>query len=216
MTQDEMFEVKVADLWALRQAAERATQNIEDLEGRLRAEHEARGEAVKRYGARRVELVEQEMRKRGLTYCTRCFCMIYSAEADFVLTEGRETYDGAYHTYGFRNFFRFYRVCPACREKLLDAHGRRGGYDTFAKDQAYFHAFHVEKRLDGFWVRKFGAWGHLGWHDDKCVLAELPGKLVEQLAAEWGLPPRISFESEYFGGPMNKLVIHEHSAAAAH
>lgn len=212
-------EVMASELLSIRERAERTVQNIEQITSNLSDEQLALRQAVDEYGAKRVELFKRELHARGMTWCTYCsdeICSKASAipesEVGLLLVEGREEYSGGYENscYGFRDFFRLHRACSKCRERAFDRHGTRGRYNTLAKDQSIFYAFRVEKREDGYYARKFGNWGKLD--DKKCELPEPPSQLVEQLAEEWDLPPRIELKSQW---PLkDTLVIHERAAMA--
>ena len=93
------------------------------------------------------------------------------------------------------SFSKLHRLCPACREWAADQHGWVGSYDSQAKDQSSFYAFRVEKRDDGYYARKFGNWVKLD--DKKYSLGEPSSKLVERLAKELNLPPRIEIDSDW-------------------
>ncbi len=168
---------------------------------------------VEEYGARRVELLKQELQARGITWCTYCSEVVLENEAELLLVEGREEYShgegNAY--YGFRDFSKLHRSCPSCRERAADKHGQGGAHDSRAKDQSSFYAFRVEKREDGHYARKFGNWVKLD--DENCKLDEPSSQLIEKLAEEWNLPPRIEIESKWPSFE-EKLVIHERVAMA--
>ncbi len=209
MTQETM----ATELLVMRKRAEQTAQNIDQISRNLSAERQALRQVVKDYGAKRVELLKEELRARGMTWCTYCSEIIPKKTAKLLLVEGRERYDHGYGNayYGFRDFFRLHRACPKCRERAADNHGQRGAYSSQAKDQSSFYAFCVEKREEGYYARKFGNWVKLD--DEKCKLAEPRSELVERLAEEWNLPPRIEVESKSpnFDG---ELVIRERAAMA--
>lgn len=209
MTQEAM----ATELLAMRKRAERTAQNIDQISCNLSTERQALRQAVSEYGAKRIELLKQEFVARGTTWCTYCSEVIPEGEAEFLLVEGREEYSGGYQNscYGFRSFSKLHRACCACRERAVDKHGQKGAYDSQAKDQASFYAFRVEKREDGYYARKFGNWAKL---DDKnCKLDEPSSRLVEKLAEEWNLPPRIEVAWKWPSSE-EKLIIHERAAIA--
>ena len=197
------------ELLALRKQAEQTVQNIGQIKHNLYSEQQNLRQAVSEYDAKRIELLREELRVRGLTWCTRCSAVLPEGEVELLLLEGREEYSCGYENscYGFRDFFRLHRACSECREQAADRHGTRGNYNTMEKDQTSFYAFRVEKREDGYYARKFGNWVKL--EDEKCKLSEPSSQLVEKLAEEWNLPPRI--ELDYRD---NKLVVHERIATA--
>lgn len=206
-------EIMTTELLAMRKRAERMAQNIDQTFRNLYAERQALRQVVNEYGAKRVELLKEELRARGMTWCTRCSAVLPEGETELLLLEGREKYSHGYGNayYGFRDFSGLHRACPKCREEAADKHGTRGPYNRLAKDQSSFYAFRVEKREDGYYARKFGEWVKLD--EENCKLSEPSSQLVEQLAAEWNLPPRIEVESK----PPSfekKLVIHEQAAIA--
>ena len=206
-------ETTAVELLSMRKQAERKAQNIDQISRNLSAERQSLRQVVKGYGAKRVELLKQELQTRGMTWCTYCSEVIHENEAELLLVEGREEYSHGYGNayYGFRGFSKLHRACPACRERAADKHGQKGAYDSQAKDQSSFYAFRVERREDGHYTRKFGNWVKL---DDKnCTLDEPSSQLVEKLAEEWNLPPRIEVESKWPSSE-EKLIIHERVAMA--
>src|SRR4030042_4548132 len=195
-------------LLSLRQSIEKGTQSAEQLSNRLSAEWESIREKVEQYAIKRVESFKQALETKGMTWCTYCNKVVPEADGEFLYFEGREKYSGGYQNscYGFRGFSGLHRACSSCRESATDRHGWKGSRDSFLKDQAYFHAFRVEKREDGFYARRFGQWVKLD--DGQCELKELPpDRLVEESAEEWNLPPRIDYSFME-----KKLVIHETAA----
>ncbi len=209
-------EATAIKLLAIRKQAEQTAQNIDQISRNLYAEREALRQTVSKYGAKRIELLKQEFHARGMTWCTYCSEVVSEGEAEFMLVEGREEYSHGYENfcYGFRGFLKLHRVCPACRERASDKHGQRGPYNSQMKDQTSFYAFRVEKRDDGYYAHKFGHWFKLD--DENCKLDEPTSQLVELLAEEWNLPPRIEIKSEW---PITdfeeKLVIHERAMTEA-
>lgn len=207
-------ETLTAELLAMRKLAEEAVKKIEQIAKTLRAEKLALYQRLEDYNTKRVELVKQELRARGLTWCTRCAAIFPESEAELVLIEGTEEYTHGYGNscYSFRNFSNLLRACPISREQVFDQHGKQGPYDSLLKNQESFSAFRVEKRDDGYYARKFGNWVKLD--DGKYGLPELPKQLIEKLANDWNLPPRIEFKSERLFSE-EKLVIHERTAEVA-
>lgn len=210
-----------AELLAMRKRAERTAQNIDRLKNSLGSARQELRRVINAYSAKRIKLFQEELCARGLTWCTLCAeetilwkpQVVPEHDTELILLEGRKIVSGGYENscYGFEDFFGLHRACPKCREKALDRHGTRGSYNTMAKDQTIFYAFRVEKREDGYYyARKFGNWVKLD--DEKCKLSEPPSQLVEQLAGEWNLPPRIEFDHSAYND--DKLVIHERVATA--
>lgn len=209
-------EVLTTELLTIRKRAEQTEQNIDRISRNLHAEQQGFRRMVEEYSVKRVELIIEELRARGMTWCTLCAKELWRTpevlpekETELLLLKGREEYShgygNAYH--GFRDFSRLHRACPKCRKTAYDKHGTRGCYSTQAKDQSSFYAFCVEKREDGYYARKFGNWVKL---DDKdCKLAEPSNSLVEELAKKWNLPPRIELD---YGDC--KLMVHEQAAMA--
>lgn len=206
-------ETLTAELLSMRKQAERTAQNIDQISHNLSAERQSLRQAVKEYGEKRVKLLKQELQARGMTWCTYCSAVIPESEAELLLIEGRKEYTHGYGNayYGFSDFSKLHRACPACRERAADKHGQKGAYDSQAKDQSSFYAFRMERREDGYYARKFGNWVKL---DDKnCSLDEPSSQLVEKLAEEWSLPPRIEVESKWPSSE-EKLIVHERVAMA--
>lgn len=201
------------ELSAIRRQAEETAQNIEQISQKRYTEGQLLRQLVREYGEKRVQLLKQKLQERGLTWCTCCSKVIPESEAEFLLFEGKEEYSHGYGNmfYGFRGFSKLHQVCSACREHAADRHGRIGRYDSQAKEQKSFYAFRVEKRDDGYYVRKFGDWSKLD--DDKCKIDEPRDGLVEKLEEEYNLPPRIDFKSHWPGD--DELVIHERALAEA-
>lgn len=201
------------ELLSMRKRAERTAQNIDQISRNLSAERQSLRQVVKEYGAKRVELLKQELQAREMTWCTYCSKVIPENEAELLLVEGREEYSHGYGNayYGFRGFSKLHRACQTCRECAADRHGQKSAYDSQAKDQASFYAFRVEKREDGYYARRFGNWVKLD--EENCKFDEPSSQLVEQLAEEWNLPPRIEVESKWLSSE-DKFIVHERVAMA--
>lgn len=205
MTQENM----AAELLRMRRRAEQMVRDISQAEHGPCPERQNLRQVISEYGTKRIELLKEELHARGLTWCTRCSTVLPEGEVELLLLEGREEYSCGHENscYSFRDFSRLHRVCPRCREKASDKHGTRGSYDTMAKDQTSFYAFRVEKREDGYYAREFGDWIKL--EDEKCELSEPSSQLVEKLAEEWDLPPKIELDHRD-----DKLVVYERVATA--
>ena len=190
-------EALATELLSMLERAKGGQQEIKRLSCCLRDEWRLLRELVEEYRRKRVELFKQELIARGMTWCTYCSRVIPESQAELMLFEGRERYSHGYEDafYAFRGFSNLYRLCPACREWAADQHGWVGSYDSQAKDQSSFYAFRVEKRDDGYYARKFGNWVKLD--DKKYSLGEPSSKLVERLAKELNLPPRIEIDSDW-------------------
>jgi hypothetical protein len=213
MTQKAQVTELLYMLLSIREQAEQTAQNINQIARNLSAERQSLQQMVNDYGARRVELLRQELQARGITWYTGCSEVIPESEAELLFVEGTEKYSHGYEAmyYGFRDFSKLHRVCPVCRERAADRHGQKGAYDLQAKNQSSYYAFRVERREDGYYARKFGDWVKL---DEKnCSPDEMSNKLIERIAEEWNLPPRIKLilkESSY----EVKLIISERVAVA--
>lgn len=188
----------VKELLSMRKQAERTAQNIDQIFRNLSDKYDLIRQAVEEYGVKQVELIKQELQTRGMTWCTRCSAVIPESMAELVFVESREVYscsvgygngDVDFH---FRDFANLHRACHACRERFSIIHGQIGRYDLLAKDYEILYAFRVEKGDDAHYAEKFSGWVKL---DDKnCKLVDEPSsQLVEKLAEEWNLPPRIEY-----------------------
>ena len=206
-------EAMATELLAMLKRVEQTAQDIDQISSNLDAKRWVLRQGVNEYSAKRVELLKQELQARGMTWCTRCSVVLPEGEVEFLLLKGREEYSCGHENscYGFRDFFQLHRACPKCREAAADKHATLGSYDTLAKGQSSFYAFRVEKREDGYYARKFGNWVKLD--DQSCKLDELSSQLVEKLAEEWNLPPRIEVKSEW-PSSKEKFVIHDRAAMA--
>ena len=206
-------EVMTAELLVMRKRAEQTLQNVYQISRNLHEKRRSLQQMVEDYGAKRVELLKQEFIARGMTWCTYCSEVIPQGETELLLVEGRGKYSCGYENscYGFRDFSKLHRACLACREHAADQHGQKSGYYSQETDQSIFYAFRVEKREDGHYARKFGHWDKL--KEENCKLNEPSWGLVEKLAEEWGLPPRIETSSRG-SGYGDKLVIYERAKVA--
>jgi hypothetical protein len=200
-------EALLAEISSLRSQAEQTVSDIEQARLSLLTQQQSLRQQVSQYGAKRIELLGQELQARGLTWCTRCSEVIAEDETELMFVEGKEYYSCGYENscYGYRDFAGLHRACPSCREQAADKHGQRGPYDSLAKAQSSFYAFRVEEREDGYYARKFGNWMKL--EPTSCEFSGPSFQLVERLTQEWGLPPKIEVVSEGFN--REKLVIHE-------
>ncbi|TAL48781.1 hypothetical protein EPN83_03230 [Patescibacteria group bacterium] len=207
-------EALMTELLSMRKRAERTAQSIDQISRNLSSERQTLRQVVKEYGAKRVELLKQELQARGMTWCTCCSGAIPESESELLFVEGAEERSGGYENscWGCERFSKLHRVCSGCRDKAQDRHGTQGRYDNFNKIQAYFYASRVEKREGGYYARKFGNWVKLD--DENCKLDEPSGQLVERLAEEWNLPPRIEVEPKWPSSE-GKLVVHERMLAEA-
>ncbi|MBI3627594.1 MAG: hypothetical protein HY220_02515 [Candidatus Sungbacteria bacterium] len=207
-------EALTTELLSMRKRAERTAQGIDQISHNLSAERQSLRQVVKEYGTKRVELLKQTLQARGMTWCTYCSKAVPVNEVELLLVEGVEERSGGYENscWGCEQFSKLHRACPYCRERAQDRHGTQGRYDSFNKLQACFYAFHVEKREDGHYARKFGNWVKLD--DENCNLNEPSSQLIEKLAEEWNLPPRIEVESKWPSSE-EKLIVHERALAEA-
>ncbi|PIR37229.1 MAG: hypothetical protein COV34_03325 [Candidatus Zambryskibacteria bacterium CG10_big_fil_rev_8_21_14_0_10_42_12] len=203
----------LSELLSLREQMEQTAQHIDEIRRQLSDEQQSLRQIVEEYGARRIKLLKQELHAHELTWCTCCHTEVPEASTELLFIEQTEEYTHGYGNmfYGFRSSAKLHRTCPTCRELATDKHGQKGPYDSRAKDQASFHAFRVEKHEDGYYARKFGNWIKL---DDKnCGQDDPSNQLVEKLAEEWGLPPRIEVKHDW-PTKQEMLVIHERVAMA--
>jgi hypothetical protein len=191
-------EALATELLAMRRRAERTAQNIDQISHSLSAEWQTLRQVVEEYDAKRIELLKQELQARGMTWCTRCSTVIAKADAGLLFVEGISQVSCGYENSCWRDesFASLHRACSSCRQKSFDKHGSRGfgQWDSGDRDKTFFHAFEVEKRDDGYYARKFGAWVKLD--DGTCEPNEPSSGLVEKLAEEWGFPPRIEVKSK--------------------
>jgi hypothetical protein len=192
------------ELLNIRKRAEQTALNIEQIKDNLDSERQELRRLVEGYNVKRVELFLKELSGRKLTWCTRCKKALSENETEFILREGRTTYTHGYGNsyYGFRDFSKLHRVCAACRDESFNRHGWVSGYDTQAKNQEKFYAFRVEKHEDGYYACKFGNWVKL--EDKKYELPGPPSELIENLAKEWNLPPRMEVKFQN-----DDLMVHE-------
>ncbi len=207
-------EALATELLAMRERAERTAQNIDQISRNLSAERQSLRQVVKEYSEKRIELLKQELQARGMTWCTDCSEVVPEGAVELLLYEGAEERSGGYENscWGCERFSKLHRVCSDCRERAQDQHGIQGRYDSFNKIQACFYAFRVEKRDDGYYARKFG--NRVKLDDENCKLDEPSSQLVEKLAEEWNLPPRIEVESKWPSSE-EKLIVHERALAEA-
>jgi hypothetical protein len=144
---------------------------------------------VKLYTGRRVMFLVDQLRAKGLTWCTKCSAVIPEDQAGLMLFEGVSHIRGQeYAGDRYEPYFELHRLCPLCQEKAADSHGLPG--DGTSKH----FVFQVEHRKDEmYYARRFGTWGKL--EAAKCVFPEPSADMVESLAEEYGLPPRLDLDS---------------------
>ena len=183
-----------AELLAMRKEIERTAQGIGQIRENLDSERRRIQRVVSEYTRKRILLFLEELHARGMTWCTLCVQVFPEGEAKLLLIGGGEEYACHYENprYGFRDVRGLNRACPACCERVLGAPDSREGNDTGVKDQSNFYAFRVERRDGGHYACKFGE--EVKIEDGNCRFPDLPGNLVDNLAGEWNLPPRIEFD----------------------
>lgn len=181
-----------------------AAKSVECTKLKLASERHELKIAVETYNAALARLVEEEISTKGYTWCTKCLSLVYNKipspeNVELVLIEGSEEYThgegGAY--YGFRDFATLHRACSRCRREFFEQHGRVGPYDRYARGQARFHAFHVEKHEDGYYyANRFGQWEKV---DTKHQLPETPPNKViaaAVVATMFNLPPKLEIKED--------------------
>ncbi len=188
--------ITVNGLLQMQAELQEEARRLDQCRADIRVDQKRLEEAVCQYNTQRVDCVKQELGHQALTWCTKCFTIFPESEAELLLFTGKEEYTSGYENscYGLRDFLEFHRVCKECGNKAGDKHGSRGEYDSILNDQSIFYAFRVERRPDGYYARKFGNWVRL--EDGKLALADLPSRLVDELAARWHIPHKINLKDE--------------------
>jgi hypothetical protein len=97
-------------------------------------------------------LLFEEMKRQELTWCTCCLQIIPEANTEFLFISRLgdfSTFFVGFETAGY--VARLERVCPPCRERVRAFNEWQSGPDEeIAKNQAFFFAFRVQEREDGF------------------------------------------------------------------
>ena len=183
-------------------------RSVELLSRDLAASRRELKGTVEMYNTALDKLAAARIKSEKYAWCTNCLKLFYlfvgsdeKPSAQLVLTEGSREYThgegGAY--YGFQDFSELHRACPVCYEMFTAQHGQVGPYDKHARGQSRFLAFRVEKREDGYYVGKFGAWTKL---DKTNQLPGITHDTVLLLAIRlWILPPKIELRDD-------KLIVH--------
>jgi hypothetical protein len=149
--------------------------------------------AINEYNKERIRLIEEEVAKRGLSWCTRCGNEALPNDLALLFTQGTYQYSHGYEgsCWGHRDFARLDRACSSCRQHAADRHGSIGGYGSEFEEREKFYAFQAEKREDGYYARMFGVFNKIEEKNTKPLTQEIPEKLLEKLAEQWGLPARL-------------------------
>ena len=202
MTREEI-KTELADLLELAKSHEAAVDSLKQC---MEDEQEKMRSAVSSYEAKHRELFNAEMSAKGLTWCTCCRGTFPESGVHLLLLEGTKEVSSGYEgsCYGYENFSKLHRVCSACREEVVNQHGKHGRFNRVANGQTKFYAFSVEKREDGNYVRKFGDWHKLD--GEQCKLPEIPLGLFELLVSLWEFPPRVELCYKH-GGP--RVAVYE-------
>ncbi|KKP78375.1 MAG: hypothetical protein A2271_03305 [Candidatus Moranbacteria bacterium RIFOXYA12_FULL_35_19] len=183
------------DIMSMQKDIENQMQKIEQEEDRLLEEKRTMEKIVSEHSEKRIKLVKQKLMEQKMTWCTRCSKIIPQKATRLVLIEGKERYSHGYQgsLYGFRSFSKIHRACHACRKGFTEKHGISGDYDSQAKNQTSFFAFRVTKHKDGYYAHKFGDWVKL--NDKNYPIDEPSDILIEKLAKEYDIPPKIKYET---------------------
>jgi hypothetical protein len=198
----------------IRKQIENQSKEIEQAKKDLYEEKQRMKNMVKLYAQERVELVKQELIAREMTWCTYCCEAVPKKGVRLLFIEGRTRYSHGYEgsCYGFCNFSKLHQVCPSCRKSFENKHGEKSEYDSQAKDQTSFYAFRISKRKDGYYAYKFGNWAKIEEKD--CKIKDPSNDLIEKLAKEYGLPPKIEYGITLSDNHEESLVIHEPALSA--
>jgi len=174
-------------LQEMRQKAEGVSRLIKMTLNRVNTQRAFFRQLIGEYAKERTNLFLDGLKARGLSWCTRCDNLFSEGGMKLILVEGRgECRDH------FQDFSNLHRVCDECYKRALVRSGTYGKYDTFVKDQTSFFAYPVEKRQDGYYVRRFqnGEWEKLN-EQKYTLLADPPIDIIKKLATEFNLPPEI-------------------------
>src|SRR3989344_2784124 len=111
MNQEAAQDVHNQALSELRQAIEQADQTIDELKTTTRKKQQEFDRLVKEYATKRFELLIEEFKRRGLTWCTNCSTVISQDDAKLVVLEGTSTESCGYENscYRFYNFSALHR-----------------------------------------------------------------------------------------------------------
>lgn len=177
-------------------------------------QREAIRSLVNEYMRRRTALFIARLSESGRTWCTHCQKVVEIENVKLVLTEGVKEVTSGYENscWGNEKFSELHRACPECLQVFQDKHGVRGPYDEFSKLQAVFCTFLVKvtsapgEPLE-YSARKFGQRVIL----DQEIVGEREPKasLMDEMAAELGLPPALGTNHSYNTPQYGELVVCE-------
>ena len=189
----------------LRQGRRKAKEIMADiitLEATLANKKEVLIAVVDEHNQRRQELLFEELKRKGLTWCSCCLKLVPEAKIEFIFTEGQGDFTMECDQYieGFLRFAYLQRACSACCTNAFNLHGWKNdaehGYlskpANKTEGQAFFMASLVEKREDGFYQSPldFGVWKKID--EEHCRLPELTDDEIDNFCNQLGLPPRLS------------------------
>lgn len=152
------------------------------------------------YNQNRQALLFEELKRQGLTWCTCCMKLVLKVAIRFIFVEGRGEFSKCYDKYidEFLCFSHLERVCPSCKQNAFHMDGWKNDYEHgwvggYREGQAFFRAYLVEKREDGFYYRQINSSIPWRWLDkEKCQLPELTDVDIDNFCAQLGLPRRLT------------------------
>lgn len=167
---------------------------------------------VTEYNEARFLFIQEEFERRGKAWCTHCWKVVPTAEIQLIFTEGTKEISCGYEggSYAHEHFSFLHRACLGCREQFMARHGWRGPWKPELRSQESYSAFLVEKREDGYWASRFGAWTKL----PEVEIPAVGNERWEKIAAELGAPPRLEVKHPIMRLD-NELIVHEAAAVPA-
>jgi hypothetical protein len=190
-------------------SAVQAEQYEQESHHRRSLEEKAFLLSVAAYNKKRANLIAKEIKKRRLSWCTRCKTPHTKRRLGYVIYKGvsKEScgYEGGDYT--FRHYSGIHRVCTPCRKKMLDRNGWRGDREMFGREQEMFEAREamIRETPEGLLICVSGTWTKLDrptkWDPPYQLPVAMPEEMTEALACAWGIPPRVEAKQDYPWNP---------------
>lgn len=146
MTQQVEVKDVVSELNRLRALIDIESEGLERIKALLDKHHQRHEKAIEIFNKTRREVAIKEIKKRGLTWCTKCKEVVQEKDTTVFLTMGVRRSRGGYERHS-----EIHRFCENCKTTALQKNDSYGKWDRDEQAQEEFHVYSVEQREDGYY-----------------------------------------------------------------